>query len=153
MAIKPEHIEQHGDRKGMFSAMEEVNGIMIDVSWDSGYRNYTLYLPGLKTNEETYEIGINDNNVRFAGDKEEAAEVFEQVKSLAANMEDPTPLKLMAAFQNSELQKRLKNSKDLSEQDYLRDSIKQLEDSGLLAPKEPPPPPVKRQFRGSTTKF
>lgn len=94
-------IVESGEKEGRYAARQTVNGIDIDVSWDTDYRGYTLYLPEAKVHSaEAEKLGVDfDNNYALdTDDAEEAKRIFLNVREMARGMENPDALKLLVDF-------------------------------------------------------
>jgi hypothetical protein len=65
-----------------------VNGINYGVGWDSGYRDYTVYFPGIELNEAAHDKGVWDQVIRISDDREEAKKVFDRTGEIAKEEKD-----------------------------------------------------------------
>ena len=66
-----------------------INGIEMEVGWDSGYGDYTIYLPQIEIiGGEAERRGISDQVLRISENPELAKKVFEFAKEAANHEKD-----------------------------------------------------------------
>lgn len=66
----------------------EVNGMEISCGYDSGYRDYTLYLPQIRLGEEASARGVSDQVFRISENPKTAKKVFDKAVALARQGKD-----------------------------------------------------------------
>jgi hypothetical protein len=86
------------ERAAHFSAMEQVNGVTIEASWDPGYGEITFYFPDIELGSEAaVKYRIDDSTMRVSKDDAVAKGLYEQAKAIAAGMKKPDAYALYIA--------------------------------------------------------
>ncbi len=84
---KPESNKELQEKR--YFEKETINGIEIEVGWDNGYGDYTIYLPQIEIiGGEAEKRGISDQVLRISENPELAKKVFEFAKGAATQEKD-----------------------------------------------------------------